>query len=197
MTTATIQASETLASFFSAVAQIASDRVAAKKAKHAAKKQANLRVLGRAQFKKSGAILIGIEDRNGKEPVVMHVTINSKGKVTSCLNPETGEACDARYWSGHCCHGDRALQYEAARTDVQSSAEEHDMIEPEQQLAATILGEQFAQDIEPHVVDSIESGEGDWIDQQRAAWAKMTPEQKREAQCNTFGLYDYDAYSVA
>jgi hypothetical protein len=110
-------ASEWLALFCEAVAIVAEQRVAEKKAKRAAKKQANLRVLGRAQFKATGAVLIGIEDRNGKRPERFHLTLIN-GRVMSCLNAETGNSCDGRKWSGHCCHETRAMQYEEMHADA-------------------------------------------------------------------------------
>lgn len=43
-------------------------------------------------------------------------------------------------------------------------------------------------DMAAHIEDSIESGELDWIDEQRAAWANATPEQRRTMYSETFDL---------
>src|SRR5690348_10371684 len=96
-------------------------RMAEKKAAAEAKKQSNLRVLARAHFKATGAVLIGIEDRNGKQSAIYHVTIIA-GKITGCHNAATGEECSGRYWSGHCCHETRVLSYEARRAEELAGA---------------------------------------------------------------------------
>lgn len=43
-------------------------------------------------------------------------------------------------------------------------------------------------DMTAHIEDSIESGELDWIDEQRAAWANATPDERRAMYSNTFDL---------
>lgn len=103
-----------IANFFAAVAAVAEQRIAAKKAAAEAKKQAALSIIGRAAFKATGATLFGVEDRRGKEPVVMHLTFIA-GKVRGCVNAATGEECKGRQWSGHCCHEDRVMHYESER----------------------------------------------------------------------------------
>lgn len=103
-----------IANFFVAVAQVAEQRITAKKAAIEEKKQASLSIIGRATFKATGAVLFGVEDRRGKEPVVMHLTFIA-GRVCGCVNAATGEECSGRRWSGHCCHEDRVMRYESER----------------------------------------------------------------------------------
>lgn len=52
-------------------------------------------------------------------------------------------------------------------------------------------------DMAAHIQDSIESGELDWIDEQRAAWANATPDERRAMYCDDFGIYDYASYGAA
>lgn len=212
--------------FFSAVSSVAEQRIMAKKAALEAKKQAALSIIGKAIFKATGATLFGVEDRRGKEPAIMHLTLIA-GKVRSCINAATGEECSGRRWSGHCCHEDRVMAYEAARDaelppanemyrDYERSLDEqtwddrrrafeslkqevrHIEQRHEMGIVAELLPEMAAHDdVQAHVKDSIESGEGDWIDEQRAAWAKMTPDERRNAYCDDFGIYDYASYGAA
>lgn len=142
-----------------------------KKALATAKKQANLSIQGRCQFKATGRVLIQIEDRNDKTPETFHTTLIN-GKVTSCINIATGETCEGRRWSGHCCHGDRALQYEVTR-------------EAELAEAAIIESSDLAEmakhnDVQAHVEDSIRSGALSWAEQQRAARATMSDDERAE-----------------
>ena len=123
---------------------MAAEKKAAKKASAKAKKQSNLTIIAIARFKSHGAVLIGVEDRNGKEPVTMHVTI-CNGRVTSCINPVTGLSCSGMKWAGHCCHTDRAMSYEASRKEQFAEAAV---------IAPVLLGS-IAQDVEQHVEDDL------------------------------------------
>lgn len=177
-----IMVQERLAEFFVAVAQIAEQRVAAKKAAAEAKKQAALTIIGRAQFKATGAVLVGIEDHRGKQSAIYHVTIIA-GKITGCHNAATGEECSGRRWSGHCCHETRVLSYELAREVQLADAAA---------IAPALLGEQFAGDLPAHIDDELR-GQDDPIDAERAAWAKMSPDERRAAYSAAFDLSYGDA----
>ena len=155
-----------------------------RKAAATAKKQSNLSIQGRCQFKATGHILIQIEDRNGKAPETFHTTVIN-GKVTSCINTATGETCDGRHWSGHCCHGDRALQYEATRLEELHGAAV---------AAPLVLGESFAQDVEQHAEDDYGDLPGTetmvsddpWADPNYDPFKGMTEDEKRAARFYAF-----------
>lgn len=142
-----------------------------KRARREAKKQSNLTILGRATFKATGAVLFGIEDRNDKQPVIMHMTLIA-GKVTGCHNATTGEECDGRHWSGHCCHETRVLAYEAQRQHELATAE---------QVAPLVVGDAFNSDLNAHVEDEMAAPADPWTDESYDPFAGMTKEQKREA----------------
>lgn len=106
------------------------------------KAQNELHYIARAQFKATGAILYGV--RSGEN--TYHVTI-IKGRVTGCCNATTGEDCKGfTYGKGQCKHAKYVLGLENERVVAEQVAE--------------LLPEMAAHDdVQPHVTDSIESGE--------------------------------------
>lgn len=157
-------------SFFAAVAQVASERVAAKKAAAEAKKQSCLTIIGRAQFKATGTVLFGVEDRRGKAPVIMHLTMID-GRITSCVNAATGESCSGHHWSGHCCHETRVLAYESERAEQLHEAAI---------VAPLVLSESFAEDLPAHVEDEVRT----------QAQREAEQEAYRNAFPGDFGYYE-------
>jgi hypothetical protein len=107
-----------------------------------AKKLASLTILGRATFKATGAQLYAVQ--SGEK--TYHVT-RIAGRVRSCVDAETGETCQARYYgSNHCCHGEVVDMLEAQRESELATAA---------QVAPLIVGQSFASDLSTHLDDEM------------------------------------------
>ena len=101
------------------------------------------------------------------------VTVNGAGHARGCT-------CPARV---KCIHK-KAAEFEFAWTEpVQREAE----LSTAAAVVACVMPE-MAQDMAAHLEDDgiVE----DEIEQERAAWAKMTPDERRAAYTEIFGIYD-------
>lgn len=173
----------------------------------------SLRFLARASFKATGAILYGVESTHAKtgDVTIYHVTVIA-GKVRGCHDAKTGESCKGWHYAGHCKHADYVMALEAdypTACPVEGATREtiqhiDEMIEQSTWDDRRRAFESVKQEV--RAIEQRQStparqiedwGEQDEIERQRAAWQKMTPEQKREWQCNQFGLHDYESYSAA
>lgn len=142
-----------------------------------------LHLIGRCQFKSvTGATLYAVQDSEK----VYHVTMH-EGRVTGCTHAD-GERCRSFFYRGYCSHTRFVEAYEGEYGAMVSEQVAEDAV-----VAPAILGEQFAQDIDQHVQDSIESGELDEIERERLAWAVMSPEEKRARMHEVFDLSYGDA----
>jgi hypothetical protein len=104
-----------------------------------------LHFIARATFKVTGAVLYGIRS----EENVYHITVIA-GRITGCVNATTGEDCNGFHYRGTCCHTKYVARLEDERTEQLAVAEV---------VAPVVLGEEFAQDLEQHVADSIDVSE--------------------------------------
>lgn len=161
---------EHIALFFEDLARVAKiQRANDKKAAAHEKKLASLTITAKATFKATGAQLYAVESSEK----TYHVT-RIAGRVRSCIDAETGETCQARYYGAdHCCHGDAVEMLEAAREQaVTAPAQAQEELAVAEQVAAEVMPE-LAADVVAHVEDELSS--------QQAAWARMTPMERRQA----------------
>lgn len=113
--------------------------------------------------------------------VVVYVVLSSDGETryhTTLVNGRaTGCSCPAYK---PCYHMSQLEAREQERAQREAEMAEATAVAP------AILGEQFSQDPEQHIEDEL----SDPYAAERAAWRKMTKEQRRARYTEVFGIYD-------
>jgi hypothetical protein len=130
------------------------------------KKLASLTLTCRATFKATGRTTYDIRSTENSH---YHV-VTENGKVYSCTNQDSGLECEGRMYTGHCYHGDFALAFEQAHGALEARRQEE--LAVAEQVVAALMPE-MVEDLTAHVEDELTA--------QDAAWAVMTPMQRRAA----------------